>query len=275
MPALAFLMVCFALCGLRSVIRTLFGFLPGVLLIGTAFFVTNYNAHQDWRPPYAHRHDGPVLDVVAQSQDDSLTENLSDSLTKGEIPQSLRDAIKVAREDVGDEKLSAATVFRSNWPTEDDINQRWIVFFDPKTEPIVLAQRADDFGCEIRQWNNWYEFPGSYWLEGDSMSTIDRGEQDRRIYLLHLTFGHHGVFSLTPVWILSLVGILPLCFSRRYGTAFIGLGHSGDFDCRYWFLCGPTAGESQLRGLDLRSALVVLAGAAVAGRDDSGPRCNQ
>jgi len=35
---------------------------------------------------------------------------------------------------------------------------------------------------------------------------VDRGEPSRWTYLFHATFGHHGLFSVTPVWLLSLAG---------------------------------------------------------------------
>jgi hypothetical protein len=35
------------------------------------------------------------------------------------------------------------------------------------------------------------------------------------IYLLHMTFGHHGVFSMTPIWLFALVGLLGALFEER------------------------------------------------------------
>jgi hypothetical protein len=67
--------------------------------------------------------------------------------------------------------------------------------------------------------DNWYDFtytrPGSdqeirsYWSpeNRENMSAIDRGEPSRAVYALHVLVGHHGIFSLTPVWILSLLGL--------------------------------------------------------------------
>jgi hypothetical protein len=44
----------------------------------------------------------------------------------------------------------------------------------------------------------------SYWHNPQG---VDIGEESRLVYLLHTTVGHHGLFSLTPVWVLSFVGI--------------------------------------------------------------------
>ncbi|MDO5566670.1 MAG: glycosyltransferase family 39 protein [Planctomycetia bacterium] len=43
----------------------------------------------------------------------------------------------------------------------------------------------------------------SYWA---NRVGIDRGESSHSTYFLHATIGHHGVFSLTPVWLLSMIG---------------------------------------------------------------------
>jgi hypothetical protein len=58
---------------------------------------------------------------------------------------------------------------------------------------------------------NWYEFTytvngqerHSYWSNPQG---IDLGETHRGVYTLHALVGHHGIFSLTPVWLLSLAG---------------------------------------------------------------------
>jgi hypothetical protein len=61
--------------------------------------------------------------------------------------------------------------------------------------------------------DNWYEYTytvngqerESYWLNRQG---IDRGEPVKWTYALHVLVGHHGIFSLTPVWLLSMGGIL-------------------------------------------------------------------
>ena len=59
---------------------------------------------------------------------------------------------------------------------------------------------------------NWYTYTytidgverESYW---QNRQGIDRGEPSKSVYALHTLLGHHGIFSLTPVWFLSVVGI--------------------------------------------------------------------
>lgn len=59
--------------------------------------------------------------------------------------------------------------------------------------------------------DNWYDYSfevngrerESYWRDRQG---IDRGEESRATYALHVLVGHHGVFSLTPMWLLSIAG---------------------------------------------------------------------
>ncbi len=68
-----------------------------------------------------------------------------------------------------------------------------------------LLPAYSDFG------GPWYEFPGSHWLklkEAVRPRGIDFADEPKSVYLFHLTFGHHGWFSLTPVWLLGLGGLV-------------------------------------------------------------------
>lgn len=51
----------------------------------------------------------------------------------------------------------------------------------------------------------------SYWHNPQG---VDKGEKSRLVYFLHATIGHHGLFSLTPVWILSFAGIFMWLFKK-------------------------------------------------------------
>jgi hypothetical protein len=71
----------------------------------------------------------------------------------------------------------------------------------------------------------WYDYQyrrgsrviDSYWKPTVAKSTIDRGEQSIATYAFHVLVGHHGIFSLTPVWLASLAGLWILL--ARRGTA--------------------------------------------------------
>ncbi|MDA0658041.1 MAG: hypothetical protein O2931_03410 [Planctomycetota bacterium] len=51
----------------------------------------------------------------------------------------------------------------------------------------------------------WYDYPGSYWT--GARSGPDRGEPSQLVYLFHVLIGHHGLFTLTPIWCISAWGI--------------------------------------------------------------------
>ena len=61
--------------------------------------------------------------------------------------------------------------------------------------------------------DNWYDYTyirngreeSSYWKNPVG---VDRGEESPCIYAMHVLVGHHGIFSLTPVWLLSAAGML-------------------------------------------------------------------
>jgi hypothetical protein len=50
---------------------------------------------------------------------------------------------------------------------------------------------------------DWYNFPGSYW---NNKQGIDVGEHSASVYALNVLVGHHGVFSLTPIWLMFVFG---------------------------------------------------------------------
>jgi len=50
-----------------------------------------------------------------------------------------------------------------------------------------------------------YHYEGSYWNEPKGIDAIS---EPKHIYLFHMLFGHHGVFSLTPLFLFSLVSVI-------------------------------------------------------------------
>lgn len=78
----------------------------------------------------------------------------------------------------------------------------------------------------VESWNpdNWYDFAirlpdgrllESYWR---SPKGPDRGESSRLNYAWHVLAGHHGIFSLTPAWLLVIPGVALLAGRRRRNT---------------------------------------------------------
>ena len=52
--------------------RTLLWYAPAAGAVAAAFFLTTYLAHGSWRPPYAHRKDGPVAVTLPAELRESL-----------------------------------------------------------------------------------------------------------------------------------------------------------------------------------------------------------
>lgn len=88
----------------------------------------------------------------------------------------------------------------------------------------AYSMRGDD------ESTNWYHYTykrgkreiKSYWYP-ENLRGVDRGEPSRAVYAFHSLAGHHGIFSLTPVWLLAVVGMGMLARSPGNPLRWIGL----------------------------------------------------
>ncbi len=51
-----------------------------------------------------------------------------------------------------------------------------------------------------------YTYEGSYWNTPLEFDYFNKVPESKALYLFHMTFGHHGVFSLTPLFLFSIYG---------------------------------------------------------------------
>ena len=65
------------------------------------------------------------------------------------------------------------------------------------------------------QGDNWYIYDGTYWV-GEKLNGFDQGEPSKWAYGFHVIMGHHGILSLTPVWVLSVLGAFLWLGRKRY-----------------------------------------------------------
>ncbi len=99
----------------------------------------------------------------------------------------------------------------------------WLLGFFLASAAIVAAFFATNYAAhaswrppymhrsETVAGDNWYDYSytiggrerASYWRDPQG---LDRGEPSKLTYAVHVLIGHHGVFSLTPVWLLSVWG---------------------------------------------------------------------
>jgi len=117
----------------------------------------------------------------------------------------------------------------------------WLRGFLPATLLVVVAFFATNYAahdCLTPPYmhkgtddpeQNWYiynytiggvERP-SYW---QNRQGIDQGEPSKATYALHTLIGHHGIFSLTPVWLLSLAGTMRWLRSGDARKRWLALG---------------------------------------------------
>jgi len=62
-----------------------------------------------------------------------------------------------------------------------------------------------------------YNYEGSYWNTPLEMDWFDKHPEPWHVYLFHMTLGHHGIFSLTPIFAFSIWGAFRDL--RRRGSA--------------------------------------------------------
>ncbi|MEM6470624.1 MAG: hypothetical protein AAF802_13790 [Planctomycetota bacterium] len=176
--------------------RSVIGYSLGVVVVGIAFFAVNWIAHGSLRPPYTHRGIG---DEIGQFDSESMEVDplaLKTLLTQKELAsnddQIVIEPARVAgrlRVSINKHQLFALQL------TETD------------SSPDNLAEKNGSHSWTLRQWDDWYDYPGSYWVDGRRQG-VDLGEPSRATYLTNMTIGHHGLFSLTPIWLLVPLGFV-------------------------------------------------------------------
>lgn len=95
---------------------------------------------------------------------------------------------------------------------------------------------------------SWYEFEGAYWRQNNMVGIDTAGLHETRFeYALHLLNGHHGFFSLTPIFLLALVPVaLPALLA--------GAGAAEAQSAGRW----PDAAETKPLFAQLATATVIL-----------------
>lgn len=85
-----------------------------------------------------------------------------------------------------------------------------------------------------KRYTEWYLYEGSHWQvkPGEMKSGIDWAGQyeTKGVYAFHLLLGHHGLFSLTPIFVLAFIGMI-LAFKKRTSAE-----HSSGSDAHLWHI---------------------------------------
>jgi hypothetical protein len=110
--------------------------------------------------------------------------------------------------------------------------RRWAIAFVPAAAVVGAASLGTNYlahgtfkpayamRSETNPEENWYRFEyerggkvrQSYW---SNPGGVDAGEPSYAKYAFHVLVGHHGVFSLTPMWLVSLLGLGMALANRR------------------------------------------------------------
>ena len=192
LPALSMLVLVGAGLLWKSPLRTAAAFVPAALAVAVGAFGTNILAHGDWRTPYAHRSDGAQLGMIADS--------LVVPLNEGRATPGLIAALREQKIEVSDKPAIEQRIPGNRWKLWDESTQTELALQrTPEGEPRG--------GIHVHAWDNWYDYPGSYWTP-QRLAGIDRGEPSPWKYAFNVLIGHHGLFSLTPLWLLSVAGCL-------------------------------------------------------------------
>ena len=210
LPAMAWAAAIGAIVFLADPKRMLIGFGIGSASIATAFLLTNLWAHGDWRPPYSHRGLGEKIGQVELdlSSLQAAIDRKDELKAIKELPEQ-NQWIELIGKQLADSKLSITSGAKVIPARLDGVFQ---VFDETTSQRVALATQKPpaanpkaDGSWNIYAWDDWYDYPKSYWLPGNKKG-VDLGEPDRWAYLLHFTIGHHGLLSLTPIWLWSILG---------------------------------------------------------------------
>jgi hypothetical protein len=215
------------------------------VVVIAAYVGTNYIAHGTLRLPYMHRGDGPLLFTLDVERLSSATEALDggqapaamrQQFTEHELP--LSDDIRV-RQKI--EQLAKEDPRR--WIIEDENNQ--------VAYSVRILNAGDEAGpatLAVHRFDDWYDYEytratdgrviQSYWR---TPAGIDKGEPDLAKYTFHALIGHHGIFSLTPVWLLMLPGVVLMARQRSgYGyPALAGMIATITIVCLAFYILRP------------------------------------
>ena len=215
LPALLMFVLWFALFLRQNLLSTLVGFVPGAAIVTAAFFGTNWIAHGTLIPPYAHRSDGPVIaslvaspatEPSAASVPSAATPPTADSPAAESAAAGLPTAEQIAAELRAGEALHPRNRDQPLRLSPTAQADRWLVETEQGHQRFALRRDAADANrWNVHRWDNWYDYPGSYWTT--SRRGVDRGEPNRVVYSFHLTLGYYGLFSLTPIWALVPWGL--------------------------------------------------------------------
>ncbi len=108
--------------------------------------------------------------------------------------------------------------------------------------PAYSQRHEAKAGWYIYQYRRGERVIDSYWTDRGKQSPIDQGEPSRVAYALHVLVGHHGIFSLSPIWLLSAAGLVMTLRRREHETwHVVALITTASLVCLTFYLLRPLA----------------------------------
>ena len=183
-------------------------YLVGLVPVLGLSVLANWYVHGDWQPPYVHREvlgqlelSLPKKDLSLDSVDDLTVEQKSElleHLVAVEVAQKLglEDGFRLAPA----RRLNTLTLFGISSTTKQSTR---------------IAVTLNDESIELHRWNDWYDYPKSYWLPGQKKG-VDLGVESPIKYAFAALFGTYGIFSLSPIYMLIFPGLYCIAKSGSF-----------------------------------------------------------
>jgi len=185
LPALSFFALVLVALLWKAPWQALVAFVPAALVVIAPYFATNWLAHHSFVPPYGHRqHDESAAVTSDATKDSGNVANTAD-VNADSHPQTA--------------------------PAGDPQHYEGAVALDSGQKVTMRGNL-----------NNWYDYEftrtdgklvQSYWRHPEG---IDIGQKSVGKYALNVLVGHHGIFSLTPLWLLVIPGLILLVAGKEY-----------------------------------------------------------
>ncbi|WP_435015780.1 hypothetical protein TA3x_003332 [Tundrisphaera sp. TA3] len=94
-------------------------------------------------------------------------------------------------------------------------------FFTPAALIPIVAHLATQYlalGTFRPAYEDWgtaaYNYEGSYWNDPLEFDWFTKHPESKALYLFHMTLGHHGVFSLTPIFAFAFIAGIRNAFGK-------------------------------------------------------------
>ncbi len=179
-------------------------YLAGLAPVLLAIVGMNWYAHGDWRPPYYHRE--ALGKLLASVNNEQLATELKSTGVQSITPEQAARLVATFDQELVKQELNA-TSFVAVEPARRESTMR-LIALDAADQSMQrrFAVVIADGRFDIHAWNDWYDYPSSYWL-AENKRGVDLGEASVAVYAWNSLLGHHGIFSLTPIFLLVIPGV--------------------------------------------------------------------